>query len=118
MLLVLALGVTLTGCKEEDTFKVYTGTFNYTATSSIGAVNAGQYSAKEISQTQFEWEVVNNYKNSPKELTEKEFKKYLTDLGVQSADASKLFDYHKAGKHYHLGLRKTATPNVMSTFLF
>jgi len=109
MLLVLALGVTLTGCKEDDPYDpnekhtVYTGTFKFTVTGTYDDIPLNSAKTKEVTDFIFNFEKNNNLNvasyNNPKQWNKAEITAYLVDVGVNAAQTETIFKFLCDHKH-------------------
>jgi hypothetical protein len=112
---ILVFVIFLIGCEVEPeepvVYTVWTGAFNFSSTDSVfGTMTDGFYRKKEITNSEFEWEIENNFKNSSQfEWTEEQLFSYLIGWGFSETNAEEETAWLVSVSHGYIGTRSGST---------
>lgn len=114
-IITLVFGIMLGSCDldtDSDTYKytVWNNTFRFsTSDNTFGTLQDGYYLRFELSDSEFEWEKSNNFKNSPQNIwTKDQINSYLIGLGFDNTKAEKESAWLASIKHGCIGSRNGA----------
>ena len=107
--ILLVFGIILTGAAGADkTYRIWVNYFNYSAKDAdFGNLDDGNFMGLKISNNEYEWEKINNYKNvTSYDFTEEQLFSYFKGKGFGDNEAKEAIDWLTSVNHALLGARQ------------
>lgn len=109
MAVLMLMCLSFTACNSGDThtYKVWTGTFNFSSSGLFGTLQDGYFSRVELTKTQFDSYKSNSFQNRPENVwTEDQVYTYLIGLGFGNTVAKTQTEWLISIDHGIIGIRK------------